>query len=132
MPYFQTDYITVDWDEADKWVIAEWRGYTGGGQNKVQSGANKILDLLIQKKAYKILTDSTKLHVLDQADQQWFAEIWLPKAVEAGLRYTSNVLPKSVIAKLALEQVEKKLGGFDLERATFPTLEEAKEWLRTK
>lgn len=130
MTYFETDYITVAWNEELKAVQVAWRGYYGGGQGKAQTGCAKITELLTQKRASKLLSDMRESRVADQADQKWFLEVWLPQIVKAGLRYSASITPKSAVGRLSFNSTVNRIESEELHSAYFEDMKEAYNWLK--
>lgn len=130
--FFQTDYVTISWDEEQKAVFSVWQGYTGGGQNKVQTGYTKIAELMALKKSNKWLSDIRTMRVVDPADQQWILETGHSIMVKAGMRYIAALMPQNALGSMSVNSVINKVAGIDLEIKTFSQLDEAKKWLNTK
>lgn len=131
MVYYEDKNFVVEWDEVSKWVKVDMIGFVQGEAHK--KGSLKIAELLKEKKATKLLTDTREAKVLGLAEQKWVNEVWVPMIKAAGTRYTATVLPQNVIAQMSINAIAKtNKGASDLENNYFGTMEEAKSWLRTK
>ena len=67
--------------------------------------------------------------MVKQADQDWMAQNWMPRALAAGLRRMALVIPKSALAHMNLEQMLSKVPRSVLQVAYFATVDEARAWL---
>jgi hypothetical protein len=131
MVYFEDKNWVIEWDETRKWVKVEMIGFVQGEAHR--NGSLKIVELMQQRKATKLLTDTRQARVLGLAEQKWVNEIWVPMVKAAGTRYTATILPQSVIAQMSINAIAKTNQNVsDLENAYFGTMEEAQNWLRTK
>lgn len=131
MVYFEDKNWLIEWDEIRKWVKVDMIGFVQGEAHR--NGSMKVVELLKQKKATKILTDTRQAKVLGLAEQKWVNEVWVPMMKAAGMRYTATVLPQNVIAQMSINAIAKTNKTVtDLENAYFGTIEEAQDWLRTK
>ena len=131
MVYFEDKNWVIEWDEIRKWVKADMIGFVQGDAHR--NGSMKIVELLKQKKASKLLTDTRQAKVLGLAEQKWVNEVWVPMLKAAGTRYTATVLPQNVIAQMSINAIAKTNKGVaELENGYFGTMEEAQDWLRTK
>lgn len=131
MVYFEDKNWLIEWDEIRKWIKIDMIGFVQGEAHR--NGSMKVVELMKQKKATKILTDTRQAKVLGLAEQKWVNEVWVPMMKAAGMRYTATVLPQNVIAQMSINAIAKTNKTVaDLENAYFGTIEEAQDWLRTK
>lgn len=128
MLYFEAPHILIQWDEVGKIVVVEWRGFFPS--DKMRSGAEKVLELIKEKKAAKMLTDTSKSRVVSPEDQNWIVNDWRPRAIKAGIYYMASVVPQDIIAQMAMNRLSTLLK--DVETGYFSTVAEAKAWLATK
>lgn len=59
----------------------------------------------------------------------WLATYFMPKMIEIGLKNNAVVLPQNIFAQLAVEEWDKKVGGFTTRN--FGSVNDALNWLRT-
>src|SRR5262245_52685267 len=121
--FFQTDYVTITWDSEIEAVFSVWQGYTGGGLGKVQTGYQKIIELLIEKKSHRWVSDIRKLKVVDPADQVWIATTAHEELVKAGLTVLAVVMPENILAQVSIKQISNRLGEEAIPQAFFSELE---------
>jgi SpoIIAA-like len=133
MIYLDTPLATVWWDERDKWVVLEWRSYADG--DDYRAILNKELDVLVARRAAKLLCDLRQGAPITASDQAWIDADWLPRLRRTGcLRFTALVLPRSAVAQLSLKRIVSKAGPViqsDTQTLSFDDIEQAKAWLRS-
>lgn len=130
MIFFESPEINIEWDEMDKLVIMEWKGFVIG--EKFRNAVDKGLELLIEKRGSKWLADLTTMGVISQQDQKWADEDWFPRAAKSGIRYMAMITPEKMISKMSVRNVINKVGDLEIETEYFGSREEAKTWLRSR
>jgi len=96
------------------------------------SEAQAVLDAIIRAlRAHhgsRWLLDGRKMRVVKQADQDWIAKNWLPRAAAAGLKLAAIVQPTSAVAMTNIDGVATvSENGIDVR--FFSTVEKAARWL---
>ena len=43
--------------------------------------------------------------VMSPEDQKWVQDVWMPRSLRVGMRYSAVVLPKSALSKLTLRHM---------------------------
>ena len=127
---FKIPNLIVRWDETLPSIIMEWSGFVYGEDFK--KAVNQGLDLLVEKKGCKWLADLSKMEVIAQEDQRWLDEKWFPRAARKGVKYIAMVRPRKVISQMSVKRVTGKVGELEIETSYFESLEQAREWLKTK
>lgn len=89
---------------------------------------NKSLELLVAKKSIKSIANTLKFSAITGADQQWFSEVWFPKAEEAGLKYMALITPEKAVARSILKRLDSELKG-SYATKNFDSMEGAVDWL---
>jgi hypothetical protein len=130
MIYFQDSYITVTWDELNQCILVEWFGFFTSPQLRI--AGEKVLTLINEQKATKIITDTSQSRLISPEDQNWIATEWQQRAVQAGLRQLVTVLPHDIIAQMAMNRLSNLLKEGELETTYFATAAEARQWLNFK
>jgi hypothetical protein len=119
------------WYEPElKAVGVEWNGPLRG--EEFRRSYEELLSLLVQYGTGRILGDITRMSPSYTEDQQWFKYHWLPRAIEAGYRTCAFVGPGDLVSSLIVEQLTKFLAGKGVTIRFFPSLDEAKAWLRSQ
>jgi hypothetical protein len=120
--------FSVDYDVDMPGVVMIWRGYA---TSAVFRAANEqVLQTIGERRAKKLLGDITEFVLIGAEDQDWLNNVWLPSAMEAGLRTVALVTPNFYFNRVAIENVVKKLDPTRLQVAYFATRDEAREWLK--
>ena len=132
-PYFSSSCATVWWDEESQSVAIQWRHFAFSPD--FRQAMDKIVELLVLKKASQVLSDSSKQSVIALDDQDWSNQDWAPRALKAGYRRIAIVMPQNnIITQMSLKRVMKNVQHFQLETDYdyFNTIEEARTWLKDK
>jgi hypothetical protein len=120
--------FSVDDDVDIPGVVMIWRGYAA---SPVFRAANEqVLQTIGDRRAKKLLGDITEFVLIGAEDQDWLNTVWLPNAMEAGLRMVALVTPNFYFNRVAVDNVVKKLDPARLQVAYFATRDEAREWLK--
>ena len=84
----------------------------------------------MQKRSNKALYDSRYLAVISSDDQEWVAQEWYPRSIEAGIKYSALLVPHKAIAK---SSANRMLSGMDISDPSqeFQDIDEALHWLAT-
>lgn len=126
-----TPKVLVTWDNDVRCAVITWRGpYVSG--DEYRSILMSVLDLLEEKRAVRLLSDTRHMPVMSPDDQQWVQSVWMPRSVKVGMRYSALVAPKSALTKLTLRHIIEDGSAVSRERAFFATVEGAKAWLKSK
>jgi hypothetical protein len=59
----------------------------------------------------------------------WLASVFMPKLIAQGLTKVAVVLPHNIFAQMAVDEWDKKIGGFT--SRNFGSLNEALAWLKS-
>jgi hypothetical protein len=132
--YLDTSYAFVQWDDANRFVLLEWRDFTYGEEYRL--ALEKVLEALDKHHSNKLLADARKMRAIPQEDQDWLMKNWVPRSVKIGLKHSAIVIPKTTHGQLSLQQLAKAASGSKRLVSTdgssyFETIEEAKKWLRS-
>ena len=121
--------FSVDYDVDVPCVVMSWRGYA---TSAVFRAANEqVLHMIGDRRAKKLLGDITEFVLIGAEDQDWLNNVWLPQAMEAGLRFAALVTPSFYFNRVAVDNVVKKLDPARLQVAYFATRDNALAWLKT-
>lgn len=110
------------------YIHTEWLGFSSSAA--FREIFEKILSLVKEKQVSKVLFEGSKSKLASPDDQKWLIEDWTPRAVVAGYKYYSVVLPKDVFgqfsSKIVIQQTDSQNPIFS---ATTDNVEEAIAWL---
>lgn len=112
-----------------KYVVMEWNGYATS--QEFREGTEKMLQVLIENKADKVLGDIRDMVIIGQEDQKWLNDIFLPKAILSGFKAIALIQPIHYFNKVAVESVAFKVKKELLRINFFSEYKEAKAWLES-
>jgi hypothetical protein len=124
--YYETSFLTIGWDDSINCVVSKSKGYAGG--KEYRDALDKGLELLVQKKSHKWLSDAREGTVMSQEDAQWAMQDWRPRAAKAGLKWTALVLSESALQKMQLDRMRRVEESL-VETSYFDDIDKAKAWL---
>lgn len=120
--------IHLAYDDANQWLYADWQAEQDSFS--VQAGALKMLDLLRQERASKVLNDNRRVQTTWADAAEWGGRVWFPLMAEAGLQYFAWVYSPNVYSRLSTD--------LTLQHTTLPvvrvfdSLANAQDWLRPR
>jgi hypothetical protein len=120
--------LTIDYDADIPCVVMIWKGYATSAA--FREGNAQVLAQIAQRRASKLLGDVTDFVLIGAEDQAWLNEVWIPRAVHAGLRKVALVQPSFYFNRVAIDSVAQKLDRDRVELGFFDNRDAAKEWLR--
>lgn len=88
-------------------------------------------ELLRKTRSTKWLSDDRNHTVLSDEEEKWAQKEWFPLMQKAGWLYWAVVNPEKVVGQLQMKRNAQfmRIGGVTV--ATFSTVDEAMEWLKT-
>lgn len=105
-----------------------WLGYRTNEQIKdVLDG--HFMKLYQQYKCKNMIIENTKMSGTFTEINDWLAGYFMPKMILHGLRNNAVIFPKNVFAQLAVEDWDKKVGGFA--SRNFDSISDAIAWLKS-
>ncbi len=117
----------VSYDENIPGIFVEWRSYANSTQLRFIH--ERVLELLEQHHASKILGDVSRLLTVHADDQKWIIENWMPRAQAAGLRAAAK-RPTAYFGRLAISALHSAMPA-EVAVRSFNRLDEARRWLET-
>jgi hypothetical protein len=116
----------VTWNPDLRAVCLETQGWADTSES--QAVLDAVIRALRAHHGSRWLIDGRKIKVIKQADQDWIARNWLPRAAAAGLRLAAIVMPTSAVAMTNIDDVARvSENGIDVR--FFSTVEKAAAWL---
>jgi hypothetical protein len=125
-----TPNVGLSWDASLRTVVVVWEGFNEAGS--FRPIMERVLEMMKSNGASRMLADLRDAKVNSQEDQKWLYEDWMPRAIQAGLRSTAFVVPKSTIAQLGLRRSIQRVDKNDFLIAHFEDVEGAREWLKSQ
>lgn len=126
-------YLRIAWDEELAAVHMEWLEPTGG--EPFRAGLEAGLAVLAARRATRLLADLRWLGVIAKRDEAWVNDDWLPRAIDAGLRYQAIVTPESSKAQVSIRELmlgaapQSFIQNEQLRTQSFESVEDARRWL---
>jgi hypothetical protein len=130
MSYFDTDYLTVQYDESLDAVVMNWHDFAEG--EDFRNGLNTGLEFVKKKRAINWLADLREMGAVASDDQEWSNTDWFPRAMDAGLSNMAIIKPESVIANMSVENIMQEVEDGELTTHYFDNRAEAKKWLKNQ
>ena len=125
--YMDEPWVLIRWDQEHGCVFADWRGFATSSE--FQSGLTKALDVVRERQAVNLVSDTQKLESISDEDQRWIRYTWTPLAATSGLRRVAVVLAPSGLSKMAIQTMFKGRRRTGLQSRTFDGLADALRWV---
>lgn len=122
-----TEVYRIEYDPVTNWVVMDWDGYATSRQ--FREGTERMLQLLKEHHASKVLADVKDMVLIGREDQQWLNNHFLPEAIQAGFQAIALVRPSHYFNQVAIEGISYKVDQEKLRIQIFERVEEAKAWL---
>ncbi|HEX3009186.1 MAG TPA: hypothetical protein VHO90_16400 [Bacteroidales bacterium] len=120
-------YIDLSYTKQDI-IFHGWTGFRSTDQMKgVLEG--HFMDIYKKYKCKGALVESTKMSGSFNDANDWLANVFMPKLIAQGLTKVAVVLPHNIFAQMAVDEWDKKIGGFT--SRNFGSLNEALAWLKS-
>ena len=126
---FNKVYYTLEYDKANNYNYSNWIGYVG--VEDVKDACLKCLTVMEKNKCANILNDNSQISGPWSGANEWIASVWMPKALQLGLKRFAHVVSPNVFSAMSVEQLVSKVEGMNFEMRIFKTKEEAHNWLRS-
>lgn len=117
---------SLHFDEASNCVVSQWYGFVS--KLNLISSANITLQLLHKTKCPNLLIDHRDVHGTWADNTEWLQNIWLPSALQAGLKHYAHVALPGSYSVMHAEALYARLFG-KIEMMIFSDLREAQRWL---
>ena len=120
---------TIWWHTETKCVELVGKGTAVSGQYRVLM--EKILDLIRQKHARKLLSDVYEVEGLTGEDLVWTDTDWNPRFRQTGVRFSAVVAPKALGLHLSIDKMmgDEEVHAAGLVTRLFSEPDKAREWL---
>ncbi len=129
MILYQTNYLSIEYDDSVPYLYITWKGYTSS--EEFRAGLDRIFQTMLDKKISKTLTDIREHKVIGIEDQEY--------ASKRSIEFDKNnwkvaralIIPKDVFARFAIKNVNNATIQEGQERKMFSEVDDAKEWLKS-
>jgi hypothetical protein len=109
-----------------KILYAEWTGFATSAEFRaaLMTGVRAIREHHVQG----YVSDARRAKVFTPDDTQWVMSVWLPKAVEAGLKRMAMVTAEAGLGKVIIEEVVHDVDTHGLSMRKFGSVAAATTW----
>ena len=125
--YFETDYVTVNYDKGNNLIILKW--IVAPTSDEFREGLNSLIAAMEHFKTGKLVTDTTYLGTIHPADQQWSATEWVQGAIKVGYSQIAIIIPADVFTQMSVEDTMSQVDN-PLPFAHFDNMETAIDWIK--
>lgn len=125
-----TKLYSMEWDDELEAVLFRWNDFAAG--ERFREGANRLLQYIRSKNATKLIVDTSGITAHRDEDEEWLVQEWIPKIIEAGVKYSATVRQDSAIAKMDMEDFITRIEEHDYVSMMTADMEEAREWIANK
>ncbi len=121
--------LDIEFDEQGQFIYANWKGFQT--VESIKSNAQKVLELLKQKKATRVLNDNRLVTGPWQGAADWVAKEWFPKMFAAGMTHFALIQSTSVFSQLSAEKTLAETNESWKKQGirTFDDIEVARRWV---
>lgn len=116
----------VTWDANWNVVHIEAKGWADTAES--HAVLDSAIRAMTDHQDSRWLFDGREMNAIKQADQDWITEVWLPRALAAGLRVAAIVIPRSGLAMMNIDDMAKAADNA-IDVRYFSTVEKARQWL---
>jgi hypothetical protein len=125
---FKNNYCHIYFYETISVVHVEWNEKMAKSEGFMEA-CEFALNLMTEKKIYKMIADNRKVSVVTRDNQNWLTENWFPRAISNGFRYSAVVVPDDEFVKYTVKKMESKIDNSLFTAQYFTSVEDAKAWL---
>lgn len=123
---FGNTNLILEYDPEHQWIHANFTGVQS--LISMQRGMNAVVEMLLDYKCKKYLSDNTHLLGGWNIANDWLRDIWTPMAMQAGMCYMAHVMAPGLFGRNSMEQLAPGLPK-ELNIEFFNHLADAQIWL---
>jgi hypothetical protein len=124
---FDKVYLTIEFDEANRWIYNDWLGVLPTEQ--VIQGCQAIIAVLQENSCPRMLNDNRAVVGSWSSANEWIAQHWIPRAVTLGLKRFAHIVSPGIFGQASAAELVTRVGK-QFEMRLFQDIELAKAWLR--
>ncbi|MGB3851286.1 MAG: STAS/SEC14 domain-containing protein [Tunicatimonas sp.] len=121
-------YVNIQYNQRTESVEIVWK--TAPTSEEFKIGMNQAIDSLEKHQTGSLLSNTTDLGALSEADQQWSYTDWLERALAVGYQRFAVVVSPDIFAQMSVEDTLAHVQGVTIQY--FDTVAEGQEWLLAK
>ncbi|KAA5546439.1 STAS/SEC14 domain-containing protein [Adhaeribacter rhizoryzae] len=127
--YFQNNYLTLYYHEADSLGHPVWTGFASGEEHR--NSVLECIKLIQEEKPQFWLTDNRKMKAVRKADQDWFSQEIIPIMATSSLRKFAVLTSEDIFNQMAVENIHQQITKINLfEMKFFDNEATALAWLK--
>lgn len=119
----------TEYQSDNNWILCDWDGFAN--VDAIKAWGMDFVALLKKTKCPSLLNDDSKSTGPWTQAMGWIEGELIPMVIAAGLKYYAHVVSANTFSEMSAKELNVKIGG-SLEMATFKSVEQAKEWLKSK
>jgi hypothetical protein len=123
------DFIDISYDPEESWLHVNWKGYQS--VDSVQQGCERMLELLAEYHADRVLNDNTNVLGIWRGAAEWLAVDWFPRMQQAGLKCFAWVYSPSRFSQVSTDMTLSLMDPEAMNVHVFYDRADAASWLRT-
>src|SRR6202140_3284760 len=118
--YLDATYLTIRWRSIPQILYAEWKGFATSAEfrSALLTGVRAIRERHI----VGYVSDARKMKLVLTEDEKWAREVWLPQAVDGGLKRMAIVTASSGLGKMAYDDAATAMDSHGLSMRTFDSV----------
>jgi hypothetical protein len=127
--YLDAPYLSIRWRSIPQILYAEWKGFATSAEfrSALLTGVRAIREHHV----VGYVSDARKARVIGPEDEVWSREVWLPRAVAAGLKRMAIVTASAGLGKMAYDDAATAMDSHGLSMRTFNSVATATTWTLT-
>jgi hypothetical protein len=127
--FLDEPYLSIRWRAVPKILYAEWKGFATSAEFRAALLVG--IRAIRERHVVGYVSDARKAKVVVAEDEQWARAVWLPQAVDAGLKRMAIVTASTGLAKHAFESAATQIDSHGLSMRTFDSVVAATVWAQS-
>jgi CheY-like chemotaxis protein len=127
---FHESSIDIACDPEKRQLYADWKGYQS--VESIRHGSERMLELMVQHKAYDVLNDNTNVLGIWRGASEWLAEEWFPRMRAAGMKRFAWINSPSRLSQVSTDTTVDMLDAEAFGVKVFRDKLDALAWLNGK
>ncbi len=127
--YLDAAYLTIRWRSIPQILYAEWKGFATS--TEFRSALLTGVRAIRERHIVGYVSDARRAKLVLADDEKWAREVWLPQAVDAGLKRMAIVTASVGFAKMAYDDAATAMDSHGLSMRTFDSVASATTWALT-
>ena len=127
--YLDEPYLSIRWRSVPQILYAEWKGYATSAE--FRAALLKGVQAIREHHVVGYVSDARRAKLVLTEDEKWAREVWLPQAVDAGLKRMAIVTASAGLGKMAYDDAVSAMDSHGLSMRTFDSVASATTWALT-